>query len=178
MPGAQILGLASGVVLLREYDARWPGLYASEAARLTTAVAPLVVRFERMGSTAVPGLVAKPIVDILGGIESGVDRAAVIAAIIAAGYVHRGENGIPGREFFRRGEPRSYHLHLTTLDGAFWGDHLAFRAWLRAHDDARDAYAALKRELATRYPRDREAYIKAKGPFVFEALARARAATL
>jgi GrpB-like predicted nucleotidyltransferase (UPF0157 family) len=95
---------------------------------------------------------------------------AYIGVLKAAGYVHRGEQGIPGREFFRRGIPRSYHLHLTAIDSAFWRDHLTFRDRLRADEDLRDAYAALKRELAARYPRDREAYIAAKEPFVKEVL--------
>ena len=80
--------------------------------------------------------------------------------------MHRGEQGIPGREFFRRGNPRAYHLHLTAIDSTFWRDHLAFRDRLRADNSLRDAYAALKRDLAARFPRDREAYIEAKGPFV------------
>jgi GrpB-like predicted nucleotidyltransferase (UPF0157 family) len=84
--------------------------------------------------------------------------------------VHRGEQGIPGREFFRRGNPRSYHLHLAAIDSAFWRDHLTFRNRLRADESLRDAYAALKRDLAARFPRDREAYIDAKAPFVKEIL--------
>ena len=169
------LGLPSGTVVVREYDARWPALYASEAARLTTAVAPLTVRLEHSGSTAVPGLAAKPIVDLLAGVEPDAPLAPVVAAIAAAGYVHRGEQGIAGREFFRRGEPRSYHLHLTTIGSQFWRDQRDFRDWLRARRDDRDAYAALKRELAARYPFDREAYIDGKTDFVVAVLSRARA---
>jgi GrpB-like predicted nucleotidyltransferase (UPF0157 family) len=162
------LGLESGVVRLVPYDPAWPGLFAAEAERLQKLFAParLVIALEHVGSTAVPDLVAKPILDILGGYAEGTRVSDVIDALTAAGYAHRGEAGIPGREFFRRGDPRSYHLHLTMIGGQFWRDHLAFRDRLRADVGLRDAYAELKRDLAAHFPRDREAYIEAKGPFV------------
>ena len=166
------LGLESGVVRLVEYDPVWPSLYAAEAERLQKlfAAAGLVVALEHTGSTAVPGLAAKPILDILGGYAEGTPVTECIDVLTTAGYVHRGEQGIPGREFFRRGNPRSYHLHLTAIDSPFWRDHLTFRNRLRTDVAVCDAYAALKHELAARFPRDREAYIEAKGPFVNDIL--------
>ena len=168
------LGLESGIVRLVEYDPGWPELFRREAERIAAAIAPLAVRLEHGGSTAVPGLVAKPVLDILGGYAASADLVPLIAALGRAGYLHRGEQGIPGREFFRRGEPRAYHLHLTAVGSGFWRDHLEFRELLRADPGVRAAYAALKRDLAGRYPRDREAYIEGKGPFVLEALRRSR----
>jgi len=166
------LGLESGVVRLVPYDPAWPGLYAAEAERLQKffVAAGLAVTLEHMGSTAIPGLAAKPVLDILAGYPEGARVADYIDALTRADYLHRGEQGIPGREFFRRGNPRSYHLHLAAVDSAFWRDHLAFRDRLRADDSLRDAYAALKLDLAARFPRDREAYIEAKTPFVKEIL--------
>ena len=162
------LGLESGIVRLVPYDAAWPGFFSAEAERLRKlfAAAGLVVTLEHMGSTAIPGLAAKPILDILGGYPEGMPVTEYIDVLTAAGYVHRGEQGIPGREFFRLGNPRSYHMHLTSIDSSFWHDHLTFRNRLRADDSLRDTYAALKHELAARFPRDREVYIEAKGPFV------------
>lgn len=162
------LGLESGIVRLEPYDPAWPDLFAAEADRLQKlfAAAGLVVTVEHTGSTAIPGLAAKPILDILGGYPERTPVTEYINVLTAAGYVHRGEQGIPGREFFRRGNPRSYHLHLTPIDSRFWLDHLTFRNRLRADKALRDAYAALKHDLAARFPRDREAYIEAKGPFV------------
>jgi GrpB-like predicted nucleotidyltransferase (UPF0157 family) len=162
------LGLERGVVRLVPYDLAWPELFAAEAERIQKifSAAGLVIALEHMGSTAIPGLAAKPILDILGGYPAGVRVADYISVLIGAGYMHRGEQGIPGREFFRRGDPRSHHLHLATIDGTFWRDHLAFRDRLRADQSLRDSYAALKEDLAARFPRDREAYIEAKGPFV------------
>ena len=157
---------------LVDYDPAWPELFRSESVRIGTALAPLTLRLEHVGSTAVPGLLAKPVLDLLGGYALPGDRSALITALERAGYVHRGEQGIPGREFFRRGEPRAYHLHLTAIGSAFWHEHLNFRDLLRSDAAVRGAYGVLKRDLAARYPRDREAYIEAKGPFVREVLLR------
>lgn len=159
------------------YDREWPELYLEESARIHAAVAdmgltPLVL--EHIGSTSIPGLAAKPILDVLAGVASGASIGAYIEPLVLAGYLHRGEQGIPGREFFRRGEPRAYHVHMTAIGSRFWHDHLCFRDYLRRHPDARDQYARLKQTLAERFPRDREAYIDAKGPFVREVLRLAR----
>ena len=176
---ADSLGLASGTVRVVAYDSAWPALYTAEVARLEPILNArgVSIVFEHTGSTAVPGLPAKPILDLLGGRDSGQDRASIISAIEAAGYTYRGEQGIPGRDFFRRGHPRQYHLHLTTIGSDFWRDHLTFRNYLRAHPDALAAYAELKEELAARYPRDREAYIEGKTAFVEGILAASRAST-
>jgi GrpB-like predicted nucleotidyltransferase (UPF0157 family) len=171
------LGLEAGRVRLVPYCESWPGLYEAEIARLAPflASAGVDVAFEHSGSTAVPGLAAKPIIDILAGLVMIDDRTSVIAALQGAGYVHRGEHGIPGRDFFRRGEPRHYHLHLTALGSQFWQDHQDFRDWLRAHRHAAVEYAALKHALAERFPEDRKAYIDGKSSFVERTLRTARA---
>lgn len=170
------LGLASGTVRLEPYDERWPQLFASEAKAIERALANhgLSVALEHTGSTAVPGLCAKPIIDILAGRDPSTSRTALIAAIESAGYVYRGEQGIPGRDFFRRGEPRSYHVHLTEIASDFWNDHRAFRDYLRAHADAATLYGELKLDLARRFPKNREAYILGKTEFVRDILRRER----
>ena len=161
------LGLESGTVRLVDYDPAWEALFAAESERLQAAVGGgLPIAFEHTGSTAVPGLVAKPILDILAGYPEDAWVEPYIAAFVRAGYIHRGEAEIAGREFFRRGDPRAYHVHLAVRDGTFWREHLAFRDALRARPDVRERYAALKLELARRFPRDREAYIEGKTAFV------------
>lgn len=162
------LGLESKQVRVVPYQPGWPDLYTAEIARVepVLATAGVTLRLEHMGSTAVPGLAAKPIIDILAGLRSEGESAAAIAALQAAGYAYRGEQGIPGRNFFRRGEPRSYHVHMAMAGGAFWRDHLVFRDWLRTHPEVAAEYASLKHALAVRYPTDREAYIEAKTAFV------------
>ena len=164
-----VLGLETGRVRLVPYDARWPSMFEAEAGRINevvTAAGLPGLEIEHMGSTAIPGLCAKPILDLLAGVPVGHRFGPYIEALVAAGYVHRGEQGIPGREFFRRGDPRAYHVHLATVGGTFWRDHLRFRDALRRDDALRDAYGRLKQQLAERFSTDREAYIEAKGPFV------------
>jgi GrpB-like predicted nucleotidyltransferase (UPF0157 family) len=169
-----ILGLESGVVRLVPYHAAWPRAFMTESRRLRRQLqdAGLPVTLEHMGSTAVPGLIAKPVLDILAGYPRGADPAPYVRAFVDAGYVHRGEQEIPGREFFRRGDPRAYHVHLVAIGSPFWLDHLAFRDRLRADVALRDAYAALKWELAGRFPNDRASYIEGKTDFVRSVLAR------
>jgi GrpB-like predicted nucleotidyltransferase (UPF0157 family) len=170
-----ILGLESGTVRVVPYDPAWADLYDAEVARLSTILAAHGVSLvlEHTGSTAVPGLAAKPIIDILASRHDEELRERYIAALEAAGYSYRGEQGIPGRDFFRRGEPRKYHVHLNRIGSPFWKEHLAFREYLRAHPEAAAAYASLKHELAARHPRNREAYIDGKSDFVSEILAKA-----
>lgn len=171
------LGLESGRVRVVPYDPAWADLYAEEADRLRRILAHHGVSLvlEHTGSTAVPGLAAKPVVDILAGRHSDEAREPAIFAVQAAGYLHRGEQGIPGRDFFRRGEPRQYHVHLALVGSRFWDDHRTFRDHLRSHPGSAAAYASLKQTLATRHPWNREAYILGKSEFVRAILERARA---
>ena len=97
-------------------------------------------------------------------------RGAAWAALKQAGYEHRGERGVPGRQFFRRGQPRAYHLHLVEEGGPLWRDYLAFRDYLRAHAETARQFADLKRVLAARFPQGREAYMNAKSAHVQEIL--------
>jgi GrpB-like predicted nucleotidyltransferase (UPF0157 family) len=166
------LGLDSGTVRVVRYNPTWPTLFVAEVQRLREALpSHLPIALEHTGSTAVPGLAAKPVLDLLGGYPHGTLVEPYIAALVRSGYSYRGEQGIPGRHFFRRGEPRAYHVHLVEQDGTFWREHIAFRDALRADVELRDEYAALKLNLARRYPRDREAYIEGKTAFVQRVLA-------
>ena len=169
------LGLESGTVRVVDYDAAWPRLFAEERIRIQAVLgADLPLSLEHSGSTAVPGLPAKPILDILAGFPPGASVLPYIEALVSAGYIHRGEQGIPGRQFFRRGHPRAYHLHLAEREGSFWQDQLVFRDALRANPELRDEYAALKMDLARRFPRERETYTEGKSAFVLKVVASSR----
>jgi GrpB-like predicted nucleotidyltransferase (UPF0157 family) len=166
---ADPLGLESKTVKVVPYDSRWPSLFAAEAKRIVDAVSAAELReltLEHVGSTAVPGLAAKPILDVAAGYGPGTGPLAYVAVFEALGYVYRGDRGLPGREFFRLGALRSHHLHLVALDGTHWARLLRFRDALRGDSVLRDRYAALKQSLALRYPRDREAYMLGKSEFV------------
>jgi GrpB-like predicted nucleotidyltransferase (UPF0157 family) len=173
---AEALGPEPGVVRLAEPDPRWPVLFAAERERILRCCGAVPICFEHVGSTSIPGLCAKPILDIAAGRAPGSALPDCIAALVRAGYEHRGERGVPGREFFCRGEPRAYHLHLVVEGGPLWRDYLVFRDYLRAHPEAVRAFAETKRALAARLTRDREAYTLAKTPHVEAILLLARAA--
>jgi GrpB-like predicted nucleotidyltransferase (UPF0157 family) len=170
------LGLESDVVRLIDYDDRWPDLFTAEARRLLVECEQVPVQLEHIGSTAIPGVCAKPVLDILAGRPPQAELSQYVSAFERAGYEHRGEQDIAGRNFFRRGKPRSYHIHLVALGGRLWREYLAFRDYLRTYADAAQSYADLKQALARQFPRDREAYIDGKGPFVQEVLQRAMGA--
>ena len=174
------LGLRSGSVRVVPYDPAWADLFVVEAARLQQALTArgLSLAIEHTGSTAVRGLHAKPVLDLLVGWTSSADRPAAIVAFEEAGYVYRGEQGISERDFFRRGDPRQYHLHLAQVDSVFWTAHRAFRDYLRLHADVAAAYGQLKLSLARKYPHDREAYIDGKAAFVQDVLARSHITAL
>ena len=167
-----------GAVVIVEYDPRWP-LRFGEEARLLAAIGPRVVAVEHVGSTAVPGLADKPIVDILVGVRRLEDAVACVAPLAAIGYeyVPEYEAEIPDRRYFRKapfGE-RTHHLHVVEFGGAFWRRHLAFRDWLRTHPEDAARYGAHKRALAATHVVDREAFTEAKTAFVREIEAKALA---
>lgn len=167
------LGLYSGSVRLAAPDPAWPAAFAAERARLLRAAGALRVAIEHVGSTAIPDIPAKPILDVLAGRPPGSDVAPYVAAFETAGYRYRGENGVPGRDYFVLDDAagrRLHHLHLVEDGGSLWTAHLAFRDFLRSHPDRAAEYAALKRSLAARHPTDRLAYTDGKATFVAEIL--------
>jgi len=171
---ADPLGLESGVVRLVEYDARWPALFAAEAQRICDQCTALALRLEHIGGTSIQGMCAKPVVDIAAGRPCDTSLEDYVAALEQASYEHRGERGVPGRQYFRRGQPRSFHVHLVEEGGPLWRDFVAFRDYLRCHAEAARQFADLKRILAARYSQDREAYMNAKSSHVQEILRLAR----
>jgi GrpB-like predicted nucleotidyltransferase (UPF0157 family) len=155
------------LVLIQDYDPSWPDNFLKLTAKVKAALGPLVVTVEHIGSTAVPGLAAKPIIDLDAVLASTTDLPEAIQLLARIGYVHEGDLGIAGREAFRSpaGEPR-HHLYVL-IDGANeLRRHLAFRDALRADDGLRDRYDTLKRGLAEAHRRDRSGYTEAKSAFI------------
>jgi GrpB-like predicted nucleotidyltransferase (UPF0157 family) len=155
--------------------------YADECAisfeawrqRLSGALGRSVVRIEHVGSTAVPGLEAKPIIDIQVSVVDVDDEAAYVPAIEALGVSLRFRE--PGHRYFRLAgdRPRTVQIHVCEAGGEWEREHLLFRDFLRAHPQARDAYARLKRDLAERYRDDRLAYNEGKTGFILDTLDQA-----
>jgi GrpB-like predicted nucleotidyltransferase (UPF0157 family) len=157
---------------LAEYDPEWPRLYEREAERIGAALGPKVLRIEHVGSTSVPGLAAKPLIDIALVVADTTDEDAYVPPLEAAGYVLR----IREPDWFEhrlfKGPDTNVNVH-TFSEGCDEVDRMVgFRDWLRAHDEDRDLYLAAKRELAQREWRYVQNYADAKSAVVRDILAR------
>jgi len=151
------------------HDPSWRAEYEHEARRIRNALGEIVVDLHHIGSTAISGIPAKPVIDLCLEVcdTSQLDREN--AAMEALGYMVRGEFGIPGRRFFLRDSEsgvRTHHVHAFNAGSAEIHRHLAFRDYMIAHPDAAEAYGRLKSKLARDHANDREAYIAGKDPFI------------
>lgn len=170
-PASQVAGYEPIEVV--DYDPAWPLWFEQERDRLRQVLGQQAVSIDHIGSTAVPGLAAKPILDILVIAEPFPLVPASVAAIEALGHEYRGENGIPGRQYFRT-RPHARHLHVFAPGSEAARQHLILRDYLRTHPEAVRDYAALKLRLATEHRLDREAYTDGKSDLVRSILEKAR----
>lgn len=168
------IGLKTGEVKLAPYSPLWRRKFAAEKRRLERHLAPRRHILEHIGSTAVPGLDAKPIIDVAILIPTFRSLRRWILALESAGYLYKGEYGLSGRHFFTRGNPVTHHLHLVTPETTHWDDWLLFRDYLRAIPSAAIVYNRTKQQLARRFAADREAYTRAKTPLVKKLMRAAR----
>jgi GrpB-like predicted nucleotidyltransferase (UPF0157 family) len=178
-PAARALAEPVEVV---DYDPAWPARFAEESERLRALLPPrLIGRIEHIGSTAVPGLAAKPIVDIAVEVpDLEIVRREIATVLEAEGYAFLWRPSSPGGTdidyawFIRRDTAgrRTHHVHMLPPGSPYW-DRVTFRDHLRAHPEVAAAYAALKRRAAAEHPGDRAAYARAKGRFIRDALRRA-----
>ena len=160
------------------YQSDWPGKFIGERSVLETIFPEPCFQIEHVGSTAVPGLSAKPIIDIMIGASSLREINERIDAMTGLGYEYmpQHELAIPLRRFLAKPmiRPRTFHVHAVTVSSAFWIDHLLFRDALRKDLRLANEYAALKLQLAQQFDEDREAYTHAKGSFISAVLTAAR----
>ncbi len=168
----------AGGVVLRPYDPIWPIRFEEARRGLLEACGGLLVAVEHVGSTAVPGLGAKPYLDLMPGLRRYEDGPGLVEPLAALGYVYRGEYGIRGRHYFNRqveGDPHvwKHNVHAFAVGHYEWERHLVFRDALRADPALRDQYWAVKVELASRHVDDVEAYAEAKSAFVERVIAAA-----
>ncbi len=158
------------------YDQAWPNMFEAERTLLVDAIGPWLVAgaIEHIGSTAIPGLAAKPVIDIMAGVESLDDSREALTVLDRYQYCYA-----PYRtevmHWLCKPSPahRTHHLHLVPHGSPLWIEQLAFRNYLRTHPDVALEYATLKRRLADTHRLDREAYTAAKGPFVQRVLGEA-----
>ena len=160
-------------MIIKDYDPSWPVLFAALRAKLAATLGDLAASIEHVGSTAVPGLAAKPILDIDVLLRSAEDLPLAIERLAPLGYRHQGDLGIAGREAFVT-PPRipPHHLYVCRPDSPAFRRHILFRDYLRTHSADAQAYACLKRRLAAQFPDDRVAYTEAKSGFVTAILRR------
>jgi GrpB-like predicted nucleotidyltransferase (UPF0157 family) len=158
-----------------DYDSKWPGLALVESARLSDGLGAALIRVEHVGSTAVPGLAAKPIVDLCPVVTNLSDLDRRQKGVEALGYHWRGEFGIPERRYCSRdiGGVRRFQLHCFAEGAEELSRMLAFRDYLRAHDDQARGYEVEKRKAAAAHPNDTLAYNDAKSDWILACRERA-----
>lgn len=164
-------------IVLVEYDPEWPDRFAAEVPLIDHAIGQWITGgIHHVGSTAVPGLTAKPIIDILVGVADLVSARQCIEPLAPLQYLHAPY--LPDQMlWFCKPHPahRTHHLHLVPADSPRFAAEIAFRDQLRGHPEVARTYAQLKRELAVRFRDDREAYTAGKSDFVTATTARALA---
>jgi GrpB-like predicted nucleotidyltransferase (UPF0157 family) len=154
-------------IVVTNYDEEWPRLFEQLAQPVSDALADLGAEVEHVGSTAVPGLAAKPIIDIEVVVPSAAEVSTAIERLRSLGYVYQGDKGIRGREAFMWPPgARRHHLYVVVRGSRPSVEHLRFRDYLRDHPDVARDYAALKTALADRYGHDRLGYTDAKADFI------------
>ena len=172
-------------IVLAAYDPAWPAMFREEQVRLERAIGQWAVAIEQVGSTSIPGIAAKPIIDIGVALRTFEDALFCITPLVEIGYECLGEFGIPRRIYFRKrtdtplpgqmhnsGIGRTHQIHMYEQTHEQFVNHLLFRDYLRAHPDSAREYEGLKRRLAAEHD-DVEAYAEAKTEFVKRVLAQA-----
>ena len=162
-------------IVVVPHDAAWPARFRIESQLLHVALSQLKPAIEHIGSTAVPGLAAKPIIDMLVGVESlpAFETQAKRLAVFGYQYIPEYERALPDRRFFKRvvNGVRTHHVHVVEKDGAYWKRYMKFRNSLRDDTWLAARYAEVKRRLAARYSFDRDAYTNGKTGFIEAVLA-------
>jgi len=164
-----MIGLQKGTVQVVAYTSEWPGLFEHERYVLYQCLGNLLLDIQHVGSTAVPGLAAKPIIDIAATVASLAVIPQCRQPLCSLGYIDRGDAGKDGGYLFVKEltpNVRTHHLHVVTKDDPQWSNYLEFRDLLRSDTALRTTYAALKQSLQTLFAHDRKAYTAAKEDFV------------
>ena len=161
-------------VIVEDYDSAWPRDFEVLRQRIWPAVAGAALGIEHVGSTSVPGLAAKPIIDMTIVVGARPDVPETIERLAALGYVHRGNLGIDDREAFDHPAGlRRHNLYVCPVGTIGVVNQIAVRDYLRGHPEAAARYGELKKQLAKRFPDDIDSYVLGKTDFVLEILRRA-----
>lgn len=162
-------GLAPGELRLVPVDPDWEVRFAVERDRISTALGAAALDIQHIGSTAIPGILAKPILDIAVAIQSYEGGFPLVPLLVGLGYEYRGENGIPRRHFFVYGSPRrTHHLHVFEQHGAEWAHHLRFRDVLLGSPSTAARYSEIKNAALAASGGNRDLYQSLKSSFITE----------
>ena len=161
-------------IIVVDYNANWLNLYEQEKKQILLALGDTMTDIQHIGSTSVPGLAAKPVIDMILGLKQIPPLPKQVSNLEAIGYSYHGELGIPGRHYFRKGMPRTHQIHAVLINSEFWERHILFRDFLRKHPKAAQRYATLKRKLAQEFECDREVYTNSKTPLIEQLLVEAK----
>ena len=166
------IGVRHGEVVLVPHDPAWSTIYRAEADRILEACGEWVLAIEHVGSTSIPGIHAKPIIDLAIGVTDLADADKMAPAMRSIGYDYPRDVGIPDQFVFGRGHPmRKFIAHVQVYESDHWNDYLTFRDRLRAHPQLASEYEALKLALAQQFHNDRATYGDHKTEFVAKVLA-------
>ncbi|MBD3208477.1 MAG: GrpB family protein [Candidatus Nealsonbacteria bacterium] len=171
----KIIGLERGRVRLSPYNPRWKKLYEQERKRIVSVIGGHILDIQHVGSTSIPGVKAKPIIDIAIGVRDLKTGRNCIKPLEELGYEYKHDAGIKGRHFFAKGSEknRTYYVHVEKLNGQLWKNHILFRDYLRAHKQAVREYNKIKEGLAEKYKDDRDSYSAEKNSFIEEIIRKA-----
>ncbi len=159
-------------VILEEYDPSWPSKFEEEKEHLMAIVGRWNFGgIEHVGSTAVPGMVAKPVIDVMFGVKSLDESEPAIGTLVKAGYEYWPYKKEVMHWFCKPSDAfRTHHLHLIPFESPLWHERIRFRELLRSNSKLANEYASLKRKLAASFKEDREAYTEKKWPFIQKVL--------
>lgn len=163
-------------VIIEDYNPDWSREFEQEKEKLLEILGNKIISIEHIGSTSVKGLGAKPILDIMVGVNNLDEVDEFIEPLKEIGYEFVYHKEFPERRFFRRGQWRAgtHHLHIYEFESEHWNNNILFRNYLRTHLDALKQYHQLKKELAEKHRFDRVAYTKAKAPFIQNVIKKAK----
>lgn len=171
-----MLGVSKDKVVLEPYNSNWVTQYEDERAAIMDGIGGYIIDIQHVGSTSIPNLDAKPIIDIAVGIEELDVGTKFIEPLKKIGYEYRSDAGVKGRHFFAKGsaESRTHYLHVEIFGGELWENHILFRDYLREHGDVMEQYRNIKKELAGLFYNDRGTYTSRKTDFIANVLERAK----
>ena len=169
-----LLGLKRGELRVSSYREEWKTLFEIEKRDIEEAIGDYIEEIQHVGSTSIPGMSAKPILDIAIAVKDFEEARICINPLCDMGYTFRGENGIPRRHYFLKGEPCTHHIHMLEKNSEEWERLILFRDYLRSNQNIAEEYNQLKRNLSERLQGDREAYQAAKSDFVETVIRKSR----